>query len=537
MTNTYPFPRAFASGDVPPMQSPRDMTAATPGHMPTTPEAVEAARQRNYTAGVHDVLLRRGNDMAAMVEYWDLTDTIIDGIKALRLAGQAYLPRFTDEDDKAYQYRLSCTKMTNVYRDAVEGLASKPFEQEVELVEDDNRKVPDEIKEFAEDVDGSGNNLTVFSGSTFFNGINSAIHWIFVDSPPVDPTIRTVADQKRAGLRPYWSHVLGRNVLQATAKVINGDEALTYVRIFEPGSPDHIRIFERLDNGVIRWELREKREQWTPYGTGQTQFHEIGAGTLSIDVIPLVPFMTGRRDGRSFKLSPALRDAADLQIELYGDESALKFAKRLTGYPMLAGNGINPPKNPDGTAMKLVVGPSRVLYGGSDASGKQGSWAYVEPSATSLKFLADDIDATIRQLRELARQPLTAQSGNLTVITTAVAAGKAKSAVKAWAYTLKDALENAMVITCKFKNITPEAYDPVVGVYTEFDEFVDGKDLESLDADRDRGDISQETLWEEKKRRGVYGAEFTPDRERERLLKEVPADGPDNNPDDVPPTK
>jgi hypothetical protein len=498
------------------------------GYMPTTVEAVQAAKQNQIGSALqNDVMLRRSPDSAAMLDYWDLTDNIVDGIGALRLAGEKWMPKFVDEGDPEYKFRLKCTKLTNVYRDTVEGLASKPFQQEVALVEgDDNGTkivVPDEISDFAENVDGSGNNLTIFAGATFFNGINSAIDWIFVDHPPANPNIRNRADEKAASIRPYWSHILGRNVLEPRSKMIGGKEIITYVRLFEPGRPDHVRVFTRDDAGVVRWELFEKRNEWRDVEGGQTQFHQLdgdeGAGVVTIGVIPLVPFITGRRDGRTFKLFPAMRDAADLQIELYQQESALKWNKQLGAYSMLTGNGVTPAKEADGvTPKKIATGPGRVLYAPPNGNGDHGEWTFIQPSAEVMKFLADDVKETIAQLRELGRQPLTAQSGNLTVITTAVAAGKAKSAVAAWALILKDALENAMSITALWIGL--KDYRPKVYVYDEFDEFLDGKDLETLDADRDRGDISQETLWEEKKRRGVYGSEFNAERERKRLDKE-----------------
>jgi hypothetical protein len=519
-------PLAYASAPVP--------------SMATTPEAVKAARQNHtVTQGDDDVMLRRSADSAAMLDYWDQTDAIVDGIKGMRLAGERFLPKFTDEQQADYNYRLACTKMTNVYRDAVEGLASKPFEQEVALVKDENKTVPADIETFIEDVDGSGNNLTTFASSTFFNAINSAIHWIFVDHPPAAPNIRNIADYKASGARPYWSHVLGRNILEAKSKVIGGKETLTYTRIFEPGKPDHVRVFERDETGIVRWELWRKSDHWHDYpGGGKTRFVKLdgteGGGIVTIGRIPLVPFITARRDGRSFKLFPAMQDAADLQVNLYQSESGLEFAKKLTAYPMLTGNGVRPEKDATGKPLKLAVGPARVLYAPPDNSGSVGSWAYIEPSATSLKFLADDIKETISQLRELGRQPLVATMG-ITVVQAGMAASKAKSAVKTWALGLKDALENAMVMTCSFMNIREAEYDPTVAVFTEFDEFLEGKDLDALSAAREKGDISQETYWEELKRRRVLSDEFDADRERDRLLLETPGDGEDT--DDEPPPK
>lgn len=453
----------------------------------------------------------RSTDSAIMLPYWDLTDSIVEGIHRMRAAGKIYLPKFPSESQKDYEFRLGCSKMTNIYRDVVEALAAKPFEDEV-CLEGDN--IPSQLTDFIENVDGAGNNLTVFSSLTFFNGINSAVDWIFIDYPETSSeTIKTVADQKAAGVRPFWSHVLGRNVLEARSGIVNGLEVLNYIRILEPVT-GRVRLFERSDSGVI-WELWEKntKKEWI----------KIQSGNLTIDVIPLVPFATGRRDGRTFRFFPAMQDAADLQQQLYIQESALEFAKIMASHPMLAGNGVKPERDAAGNVKKIAIGPACVLYAPPDGSGTSGEWTFIEPSATSLKFLADDITSTKQDLREIGRQPLTAQSGNLTVITTAVAAGKAKSAVGAWALALSDALENAMVITCKWLGI--KDYDPEVEVYHDFDNFTDGgKDIEALLKMRATGDLSRETLWEELKRRRVLNADFNDNEELQRILDEVNGD-------------
>lgn len=485
-----------------------------------------ANQNRGISSSVGDPFLARSKDSAAMLPYWDRVDAIVDGIDAMRAAGDDFLPKFADEDEPDYKFRLKCTKLTNVYRDTIEGLASKPFEREVQLVDGTNgaQAVPPQIKDFVYDVDGSGNNLTIFSSATMFNAINSAIDWIAVEYDEADASIVTQADAKRAGRRPYWSHILGRNIIDVKSAIIGGKETLTYIKIYEPGDVDHVREYVRAADGVVTWTLYEHQPNAVRL-PNETSFVAVKSGTISIGVIPLVPFYTGRRDGSSWRFLPAMKDAADLQVELYQQESGLKHAKTLTAYPMLAANGISPPMGADGKPItKLAVGPGRVLWSKINGDGKYGSWAYVEPNAESLKFLADDIGTTIQQLRELGRQPLTAQSGNITVITAAVAAGKARSAVRAWAIKMKDTLENCLVLTAKWLGI---AYDPSVDVFLDFDDFMEGEDVDALLAMREKGDMSQETLWEEMHRRGVLSSNFTKEREQKRLLDELPVDGPD----------
>lgn len=492
---------------------------------PITPELVaqtRAARKRVGAEMTTDPMLKRSPDSKHMLPFWDKVDAVVEGIEAMRDAGEEYLPRFVDEDPTDYAFRLKCTKMTNVYKDIADGLSGKPFEQPI-ILEGEH---PAEIVDFANNVDGSGNNLTVFAGVTFFNGINSALDWIFVDFDAPDPSMPAPvnrAQEKALGLRPYWCHILARNVIDVRSEIINSREVLTYFKVFEPGDPNHVREFVRAPDGTVTWTLYRWQENEVGEGDQMTHYVPVDSGVITIDVIPMVPFVTGPRVGKSWRVMPPLKSAVDLQVELYQGESDLKFAKKLTAFPMLAANGINAEKNPDGSPKRLAVGPNRVLYSKPDSStGKVGSWAYVEPSSESLKFLAAENLDMIQQLRELGKQPLTAQSGNITVITAMVAAGKAKSAVKAWALMLKDALENALMMTAKWLGI--ENYDPSVYVHINFDDYSEGEDLEALAGARDRKDISRETYWDEMVRRGVLSSNFDPEEEEKRLLDELPSD-------------
>lgn len=469
---------------------------------------------------------KRDTDSEQMVPYWDKVDDLIRGAQAVRDAGVKYLPQFPNEDKADYEFRRKNAKYTNVYGDIIESLSSKPFEKEVSLIAGEGTEkitIPTEILEFIEDVDGSGNNLTGFAASTFYNGINAAVDWIFVDYPNTGGEVRTRADARAAGARPHWSHVLGRNVLAARSAIINGKETWTYIKIYEPGEPNYVRVMERQENGVVTWQLH--REIRNP-NTGQKQWVIDTSGTISIGVIPMVPFITGRRDGKRYYFFPAMESAADLQIELYQEESGSKNIRTLAGYPMLAGQGVKPQKEADGvTNVTIGVGPGRVLYTGVNGDGSSGSWQFIQPDAGIMNHLKDTVKDTIGNLRELGRVPLTAQSSNVTVVTSAAAAGKTKSAVGAWALNLKNALENALVLTCKWLGIPDAKYSPEVYVYTDFDAFMENAaDLDALNSARERGDISQATYWSELKRRGVLSDDFDAEKERDLLFNEVPGD-------------
>lgn len=464
-------------------------------------------------------------DCKAMAPYWERVNDIVDGSDAIRAAGEKYLPKFDEESDETYKSRLALSKFTNVYRDIVENLASKPFASE-EITFVDDTAVPEVLKTFVENVDGGQNNITTFSNGGFFHGINDAMVFLFIDYPDVPPTatgLRSVAEEQAAGYRPYWSIVRAMNVLEARSTIIADREVLTYARVLErEHDGDRIRIMVG-DGTVAVWEVYKRRDG--SGANGSTVWDYEKGGSFSIGIIPLVPIIFGRRSGRRFRVSPPMRDAADLQIELYWQESALKHIKALAAFPMLSGNGVSPAKDAAGNVKKLKLAPMTALYAPPGGNGQSGSWTLLEPSASSMTFLQNDVKETVLQLREIGRQPLTAQSGNVTVITSAVAAAKGNTAVQSWAQIYQDGIDRAMYVTGLWFGLTDAELENVkLNVFKDFDiDNAPAEQLSTLVTMRDKRDLSQKTYWFEMRRRGVLNPDFDDEKELEELLAESPS--------------
>ena len=162
------------------------------------------------------------SDYDAMLPYWEMVSTILDGADAMRAAGEKYLPKFPNETTEDYDYRRRNAKFTNVYADIVSNLAAKPFAEEVKLDE----AAPERFQALAEDIDGRGNSLHVFASNTFFEGMNNAVDWIMVEftkaRPRTDGQPLSIADEKSQGLRPYWVHIPAQRMLAVYADVVGG---------------------------------------------------------------------------------------------------------------------------------------------------------------------------------------------------------------------------------------------------------------------------------------------------------------------------
>ena len=495
------------------------------------------------------------SDYHAMAGYWALTDALLGGTATMRAAGEKYLPKFEAESNESYAERKDHCRFTNIFSDILENLAQKPFGTEVSVSDD----ASNDIKDFCEDVDGKGNSLHVFAGTTMFNGIAKAVDYILVDytgTQSTDGKVRSIADEKKMGLRPKWCTYPADSVLAAYSDMVDGKEEFVHVRLKENSivrdgwkekTVERVRVLNRepvtdeqgniTGYGPATWEIWKKNEKSTAT-VKKEDWSKEQEGTISIGVIPFVPFIAGRRKGNSWQFMPPMQRAAELQVEYYQQENSLKSIKNSAAFPILSGNGISPDIGEDGEPKRLVVGPKTVLYAPNEGQTTQASWAFVEPEAQSLTFLASDLKEIGKELRELGRQPLTAQSGNLTVVTTAFAAQKGHTAIQAWCFNLKDALENALYYTCLWLKITDDKAE--VNINTDFDigigddeSFKDVIDLYKEDV------ISRDQLIHEGKRRGIIDKDYDPDDDLEKILEEYEnslegddGEDPDKQPDD-----
>jgi hypothetical protein len=147
------------------------------------------------------------SDYAAMLPYWQMVEAINGGAETMRAAGELYLPRMTNESPEDYRLRRKYAPFTNIYRDVSRNLASKPFGREAKLEAGARQPFVD----LCEDIDAQGNSFHVFASTAFQHGLDKAIDWILVDytnAPlPGEGKVRSIAEEKAAGHRPYWVHI------------------------------------------------------------------------------------------------------------------------------------------------------------------------------------------------------------------------------------------------------------------------------------------------------------------------------------------
>jgi hypothetical protein len=475
-------------------------------------------------------------DYDAQIAYWDKVDAILAGEDAIKAATTTYLPKFANEKQAVYDYRLNVSPFTNIASDISRNLASKPFAEDLKLEDDTDER----FKELSENIDGQGNNLHTFAASLFQDSLNKGIAYILVEftkaRPREDGRVLSLGEEKAQNLRPYWVHIPAQSMLAIYDTVVGGEAVIYHARISEMSTQVDAE-FKEVETERVRHLSREPiydefgtivgfgPATWTVWeratgGDGRSAWSIVDQGEFSVGFIPLVPVMLEKRQGLSWLSPSPIRGIFDMQITQYRQESNLEWVKVMTCFPMFCVSGMET-KNSDGSQVEVTVGPNTVFLipQNGAGTGPAGEVTVVETSGSASAELRNQLELFRKEMRDLGMQPLAV--ANLTVTLSNHVTKKASSQVEKWALLFKDALESAWKYTAAWLG---DSAEPEVVIHTDFAiEQEQGDVLGSLLKAEAQGLFSKETLRAEFKRRNAVSNDVDEEEEQERLAAEQEA--------------
>jgi hypothetical protein len=459
---------------------------------------------------------------ASQVGSWVKIQTVLDGTEAMRQAEKAYLPQHTEESDTAYSERLSRATLFNMTELTLDSWTGRPFSDRV--AEDEADKPPTQVSELFKDIDMMGNELDVFARRLFRDGLAKAFTHILVDYPKPRDTqaeegrARTLADDRKENLRPYWVHIRPEHLFFADAEVVEGRELLREIRLFEvarerqefaevciPQIRRLVRVVTDDGKGVkvqveIYREVKKAKKE-------EDKWRLFDSWLMDIDVIPLVTFYADR-EGFMLGKSP-IEDLVDLNIAHWQSTSDQRVAVTVARFPILALSG-GVDENKD-----LTIGPHEWLY----SPDPQSEFYYVEHTGAALEAGRKDLEDLERQMGEYGAEFLKKKPGNPTATARALDSAESTSPLQDVAYRFMDALSQALDLTARWLK---QEDGGRVTVVTDFgpEEF-NAQDFTALTGARKQRDLSLETFLTELKRRGVLDDDVDVAEEIERLENEA----------------
>ena len=455
----------------------------------------------------NDVSLQSA-EVKAMALPWPMLDALLGGTSAMREAKEKLLPKQPREDKDDYDYRLSTATLFPAFARTVGVMVGKPFSKQLTL----NSNVPERIVELAQDIDGEGRSLHVFAADLMYELIAFGFGGVLVDYSRTDGQIKTQAEEKTSGVRPYWVHITHDQILGWRTGKQNGSTVLTQLRIAEtadvPDGEYGTKTVERirvLTPGA--WELHEKNA---------SGYQRIDGGTTTLQAIPFVPFY-GRRLGFMKGASPLL-DLAYQNVKHWQHQSDQDDSARFARKRLLVASGI------DSKTMESVTAGSSYMLALPETGA---SVAVVQGSAESVSVGRSELAALEAQMIQTGAELLTAKPGSRTATEAANDAEANKSDLQRIVESFEDALDQALQFTAMWLGL------PDGGNVSLFKDFSAGSLSEAsaqlLLSLQQGGAITKETLIREQQRRGILGADIDPAAELEAVANEGPSLGTMND--------
>jgi len=432
-------------------------------------------------------------------------EALMGGTKAMRAAGELYLPKWPAEQQHSYDFRLKTSTLYNAFARTIENMAGKPFTEPVQWTD-----IAPTVEAWFDDIDCCGRNLHVFAQDVFRAGLKDGITHVLVDFPVTKDESGaqlyvTRAAEQAAGVRPYAIHIKQSQILGWISTAKNGAEVLAQLRIMEcVNEPDGdygtrgVQQVRVLTPGAWNtWRQNEKKE-WVLYEEGVT----------TLDFIPLVTFYT-RRTG-FMTASPPLNDLADLNIKHWQSQSDQDSLLHVARVPLLVRIGMD-----DANGATQTIGKSITdLPMGADMK-------YVEHSGAAIGSGRDSLQDLEGHMESMGAELLTVRPGDRTATEAALDTSQSQCQLAAMASGLEDFLDEMVDVMAEWAGL-PDQGD--IDVFDDFaaiavDAATAGPFVAALISLVEAGLLSKEAAFAEMKRYSI----INPDLVWEDELKKMPA--------------
>lgn len=438
-------------------------------------------------------------------------DALMGGTSAMRKAGQDYLPKWPLENELQYEYRRKTSTLYNAFAKTIKSLSAKPFLEPITYEGFDA-----DTEAWFENIDLAGNKLDLFAHGIFEDGLADGLTHILVDFPTTNGELKTVADEKSAGVRPYMVQIDHDRVLGWQTALINGVVTLTQIRFMEcVEEPDgqwgtkEVEQVRLLEPG--KWQKWRAPETTATNDGTEWVLYEEGVTTLSY--IPWVTFYTGRCD--YMEARPPLEDLADLNIKHWQSSSDQDKLLHTARVPILARIGYQGDEN------TMAIGPSVLdIPAGGDIKYVEHTGKAIDAGRTSLQDLE-------QQMESLGAELLTAKPGNKTATQSAIDSSQAQSQLQEMVGELEDALDQAIDIMLDWVGKKTDSTGHVT-VYKDFATIqVNGQTVQpfvsALGVLNTMAILSKEDVFNECKRYGVINPDLIWEEVEARIANEGPA--------------
>ena len=362
------------------------------------------------------------------------------------------------------------------------------------------------VQALFDDVDLVGNNLDVFASRWFYSALAYGCSFALIDFTRVE-AVKSRTEEKALNARPYWVHIKPYQVLGMKTARVNGKQAITQFRYVVNEQVEDGEFGVKTVKHVYVYEIGKVRK--FSEAEGEFRFEselQLTAQNRPLDFVPVVPFIT-KRNELTNAIEPPLMELAYLNIKHWSSQSDQDNITNIARVPLLAIYSNDEVK-------QLAIGGSAVHL----------------PTGSSMQFVEHSgqaIASGVESLKDLEEQMKTAGAKLLTKTALAMTdsqardeAGKEISQLRLLANRFEDAIDLALEYTGHWLGIAKEQVGNVQISGNIENDLDPSASMASVIQLRNAGVISNQSTFDEAKRRGLLADGLEWDTEQERLQSE-----------------
>lgn len=440
---------------------------------------------------------------AAMQEDIDLITALCGGTRGMRMQGERYLPRRPLETKEDYDKRLQCATLYPGFTETVKTMCGRVFARPI-VVNDD---VPEWIsKEVLPDVDMRGRNLHVFLSEWFREAFEYGVSHALVDSPAA-VNVRTRADQRAAGVRPYVIRVHPWDVLgwrtDDAGRLVQlrvrywrtkdegefGTSRVEQVLVYDVvNSASGVTVYERVEKGSEEWTVAVERV------------------ALPVRRIPFVSLYTRRVS--DLCAEPPMRELAYLNVKHWWLQSSNDTLIDTASVPILAVSGVD-------SGDPITIGAKHAVRLPSGAELR-----YVEHTGASVSVGREALEKLKEEMRDAGAKLLQTNSMAKNVLQAGQEAARENSQLGEMVQSLTDTTADLLDLIAEWRG---QESGGTIEVQADLDADLTPTESMSIVLQlREAGVLSNETTFAEAKRRGIVADDVEWDDERDRIENDLP---------------
>jgi len=322
-----------------------------------------------------------------------LWKALYEGNEAIE-TNKGFLPRHPFESDKQYNIRLKRATYRNFAKPIVSVFSSSIWRKKP------NRDIPG-LEKLIDDVDRKGTHANSFFQNIDRKAATSGVQFILVNSskPPKNAEIRSLADEKRFNIRPYFVPIDPLSIIDwgFVEDEITGEEKLDYIVI---------ESLKTTDTGAFQEHKKEiQYKVWTRTNWETYIFDEKDKMIKKLDIpdsegthpcgeVPIIPCYFEEYAPMVGKSS--LSDVARLCLRIFWRDSEYDKSLFDTAIPLLLLKGFD-----ENDRNLFIKSSSNGIWGDGDCDGK-----YVEPEGRAFEAVRQALLDDEKSIREIALRML-----------------------------------------------------------------------------------------------------------------------------------